>query len=390
MHKAFKYRLYPNKAQAEAMEQLLEVHRRLYNAALAERKDVYEAEGRTVTHYEQNKTMARVRREHPELTGMANQNSLQRTLKRLDLAFQAFFRRVKAGEKPGYPRFRGYGRFDSVTFTYPKNGAKLLEVERRVYFMNVGNVKIKLHRPVEGIIKTATFKKEAGKWYAVFSCDLPDPEVIPSTNPEVGIDMGLKAFLVTSGGESVQPPKYYQKAQQKLRRVQRAVSRKKRGGANRKKAVQNLSRLHAHVRNKRTDFHHKTARDMVDRFGLIAHESLNVKGMVRGNLAKSINDAGWSSFLTILGHKAEWAGVRVVAVDARQTTQTCSSCGGLPPEPIGLSVRKYSCVHCGYTGDRDHNAALNILARAKDTARTGPLGANQSGCAMDCPRITRA
>jgi putative transposase len=391
VQKAFRFRAYPNGEQAEAMTSLLETHRRLYNIALAERKCVYKAEQRTVTYKEQSAKL-KTERKSNLYPALCNFSSCQRTLKRLDRAFAAFFRRVKSGDKPGFPRFRGFGRFDSVDFTIG-DGAKLTDTGR-VYFQNVGEIKRKLHRPLEGVIKTATFQRHAGHWYVIFVCDIGEVTAQPSDNPAqanasircVGIDLGLKSFLVTSEAEAVDAPKLYRKAEAKLRRVQRAVARKKRGGKNRRKAVTALARVHAHVANQRKDFYHKTALSLVRRYGLIAHEDLNVRGMVRPlNLAKSTQDAGWSQFLAILSHKAECAGVEVVAVDPRHTTQACSRCGSLPPVPIGLSCRTYSCCHCGFTLDRDHNAAINILKRAG----TPPLGANVAGCGKRSLRSPR-
>lgn len=368
---------------------LLDTHRHLYNDALAQRKHAYETEKRTISYKEQSANLTQDRKVNPYLDA-ANFSSCQRTLKRLDRAMQAFFRRIKAGEKPGYPRFRGRGRFDSVEFTYG-DGAKLTK-EGRVYFgIHVGDVKIKMHRPIEGIIKTARFKKEADGWYVVFSCTLPDFDGEVNANPTIGIDLGLKSFFVTSKGEEVKPPKLYRKAQKKLKRLQRAVARKKRGGANRRKAVTHLARFSQHVASQRKDFHHKVALDLVRRFGKIAHEDLNVKGMIRGlSLAKSTYDAGWSGFIAILSHKAESAGVEVVAVNPRHTTQTCSHCGYLPVVSLTLKDRLYNCLHCGFSLDRDFNAAINIRNRAfcpeLNTARTEPLGVNQEGCLIDFPR----
>jgi putative transposase len=311
MQKAYKYRAYPTKEQEQAMLSLLDTHRHLYNDALSQKKHAYETEKRTITYQEQSARLTQDRKVNPYLAA-ANFSSCQRTLRRLDRAMQAFFRRIKTGEKPGYPRFRGYGRFDSVEFTIGE-GAKLTK-ESKAYFMGVGDVKIKRHRPIEGQIKTARFKKEADGWYVIFSCVLPDFEGEPSTNPTVGIDLGLKAFFVDSEGGEVKPPKLYRKAQKKLKRLQRAVARKKRGGSNRRKAVTHLAKFSQHVANQRGDFHHKTALDLVKKYGKIAHEDLNVKGMIRGlSLAKSCHDAGWSGFIAILSHKAESAGVEVVA-----------------------------------------------------------------------------
>ncbi len=376
MNKAFRYLLYPNREQSEAMTSLLNTHRHLYNSALAERKAAYETDKRTVGYQEQSAHLKTTRKENPYLA-LANFSSCQRTLKRLDRAFAAFFRRIKNGETPGYPRFRGYGGFDSVEFTH-SDGAKLT-ADGRAYFQSIGNVKVKMHRPVEGKIKTVTFCRQAGRWYVVFVCDVAEfvcdvaeTEAAQSNNPAVGIDLGLKSFFVTSNGEEVKPPKFYRKAQKKLRRVQRAVSRKRKGGANRRKAVQHLARVHQHVGNQRKDWHHKTALSLVQRYGLIAHEDLNVKGIARSRLAKSTHDAGWSQFLSVLRQKAESAAVLVVGVNPRNTTQTCSNCGCLPAVSLKLSDRVYHCAFCGFQADRDFNAAKNILCRAG----TPPLGAN--------------
>lgn len=358
------------------MISLLDTHRHLYNSALAERKGVYEAENRTVTYPEQSAKLKALRKTNAHLA-LANFSSCQRTLKRLDRAFAAFFRRLKSGERPGYPRFRGFGRFDSVDFTIG-DGAKLTK-EGRARFQNVGDVKLKLHRPVEGTIKTSTFQRHAGRWYVIFVCEVEQEITEPSENPAVGIDLGLKSFLVTSDGASVEAPKLYRKAQAKLRCCQRAVARKKRGGANRRRAIAILAQVHAHVANQRKDFHHKTALSLVRRYGVIVHEHLNIKGIVRSlRLAKSTHDAGWAGFLNLLRQKAESAAVSIVSVNPAYTTQTCSRCGCLPAVSIGLSVRTYSCEHCGFTLDRDFNAARNILKRC--TAGTLPLQANVVGC----------
>lgn len=255
----------------------------------------------------------------------------------------------------------------------------------RVYFQHVGSVKVKLHRPILGRIKTVSFTREPDGWHVVFSCELLDPQIEPSSAPAVGIDMGLKSFRVTSDGEAVEPPRFYRAAQKKLRRAQRSVARKKKGGANRRKAIRRAAKVHQHVAHQRQDFHHKTALALVSRWGLIAHEGLNVRGIARTRLAKSTLDAGGSQFLGILGHKAEEAGVRVVAVKPKNTTQRCSECGCLPLVPVTLSDREYHCASCGFVGDRDLNAAHNVLY----LARTEPLGVNQEGCLTDCPRSLR-
>ncbi|MCA1730853.1 MAG: transposase [Actinobacteria bacterium] len=360
MKKAFNYRLYPNRSQAEALDAMLETHRRLYNDALAERRDVYESEEHTVSYDEQSGKLKEARRSDPHLVA-TNFSSTQATLRRLDRTFKAFFRRVKAGEASGYPRFKGRDRFRLVEFPSYGDGCRLKE-NGRLYLQHIGHIKVKLHRPVEGKIKTVSVKKSCGKWYAIFVCDIGDaPEPACDLEvPAVGIDLGSKSFFATSDGEVVEPPRYYRKAQKKLRRVQRALSRKKKGSNRRRKARERVARLHEKVAHQRRDFHHKEARKLVEQHGLIAHEALGVKSIARTRLAKSTHDAGWAQFVNILAAKAEEAGVRVVAVDPRNTTQTCSNCGDLPEVKKTLSDRIHSCSR-GYVTDRDLNAAQNIL-----------------------------
>jgi putative transposase len=337
---------------------MLETHRRLYNNALEQRKTVYEREGRTVTFKGQCASLTEARKSDPFLA-QTNAASCQATLRRLDKTFQAFFRRIKNGEKPGYPRFKGRNRFDTVEFRTYGDGCKLKG--DKVYFQHIGDVKIKLHRPIEGEIKTVSFKREINKWYVIFVCELPDAKPEPSALPPVGIDLGLKSFLVTSDGDSIDPPHFYRDAQAKLRRAQRYLARCKRGSNRRKKAKGRVAKIHKHIANQRLDFHHKLSRELVDSHGLIACEDLNVKGLARTRLAKSVNDVGWGSFLTKLQYKAEEAGVAVVKVDPQNTTQTCSQCGHIPDEKLTLNDRTYTCEKCGLVLDRDHNAALNIL-----------------------------
>jgi putative transposase len=337
MHKAFTYRLYPNREQASALEHTLELHRRLYNDALQWRKTAYEESGKSVKYGEQSAALKPLRFTSEYFAG-ANFSSCQHTLRRLNTAFQNFFNRLKKGENPGYPRFKGIGRFNSVRFTYT-DGCRLKD--RKIVLQYIGSMKVKWHRelPEDSRITSVTIRRKAGEWCAVFHLELPNVEIAPSANSPVGIDLGLKSFLVTSDGEFVDAPQFFRKAQKKLRVAQRALSRKKKGGRRRKKAVLKVAKLHHHIGNQRKDFHHKTAWKLVNQYGFIAHENLTVQGLSRGMLAKSVNDAGWGNFLDILRFKAECAGVRIVGVNPAYTTQACSGCGCLPDKKIGLSVR---------------------------------------------------
>jgi len=334
---------------------MLETHRRLYNSALEERRDVYETEKRSISYGEQSGILKATRKSNPYLA-KTNFSSTQATLRRLD---KAFFRRVKAGEVPGYPRFKAADRFRSVEFPSYGDGCRLKE-NGRLYLQHVGHIKVKLHRHIEGRIKTVCVKRSCGKWYVIFSCDLGDAPEISGEGLAVGIDLGLKSFLVTSDGGAVEPPRYYRMAQKRLRKAQRARSRKKKGSNRRRKARERVARLHEKTANQRWDFHHKEARRLTKRFGMIAHEALNVQGIARTHLAKSAHDAGWAQFLNILAAKAEEAGVRVIMVEPKNTTQACSRCGALPDIKKTLSERTHRCG-CGYTANRDVNAAQNIL-----------------------------
>ena len=341
------------------MAAILESHRALYNAALEHRRWSWHR-GVAISYGDQSAELKTIRRDD---AGMAacNFSSCQATLRRLDRSFRAFFRRLKAGEAPGYPRFKGRDRFDTVDF--PSHGDGCRFSGDRVTFQGVGSVKVKFHRPIEGAIKTVSFKREAARWFVIVSCDLGAAPPLDAGKPAVGIDLGLTSFLVTSDAQTVKPPRFGRRNQAKLRRSQRALARCQRGSKRRREAKERVARCHAKVTDQRRDFHHKTAKMVIDRYGTVCVEQLHVRGIARSRLAKSAHDAGWAQFLNILGSKAEGAGVRVVAVDPRHTTQICSDCGCLPAVPLGLSDRVYHCASCGYMGDRDLNAARNILRR---------------------------
>jgi putative transposase len=361
VRKAFKYRLYPTAQQEQSLAEMLTTHRHLYNRALAARKTAWEERQESVSYGQQSAHLKDERTTNPYLAA-TNFSSCQATLRRLDRAFQAFFRRLKAGAAPGYPRFKGQNRFHTLEFPAYGDGCKLEGA--LIYIQHVGHVKIKLHRPVEGTIKTVSFKRQVDGWHVVFSCELPDAEIAPSPLPATGIDLGLKVFLVTADGREIAPPQYYRKAQAALRRSQRAVARKQKGSNRRTKAVARLAKQYLHVANQRRNFHHQVARTLVSDYGMIAHEALNIQGIARSRLAKATHDVGWGYFLGILHSKAAGAGVQIIAVPPKDTTQQCSACGKLPATPEQrktLSDRVHRCLSCGYTADRDLNAAQNVL-----------------------------
>jgi len=353
MRKTYKYRLYPTAAQTTALEAQLGEACRLYNAALQERRDAYRTTGASLTYYDQANQLKAIRAEG--VCELANFSACQDILRRVDKTFKAFFRRVTAGQHAGYPRFKSRRRFDSYTFPSYGDGCRL--TDSMLYLQGVGHIKVKLHRPVNGSIKTVTVKREAGKWAVCLSVEY-EAEPRPETAAAVGLDVGLLSFATLSDGSTIDNPRCYWKAQAKLRRAQRRVARRKRGSHNRRKAVVLLQKAHAHVQNQRIDFHHKTARRLVNTYGVIAVEDLHVKGLASGMLAKSVNDAGWSAFINKLDYKAAEAGVRLVKVNPRGTSQACL-CGA--PVPKTLSQRWHQCEACGLSAARDHVSAQLIL-----------------------------
>jgi putative transposase len=364
IRRAFKYRLWTNENQERELGITLETHRRLYNQCLENRKTAYERDGKVLSYVAQAAWFTQECKTNPFYARL-NVHSAQQTIRRLDRSYANFFRRIREGtEKSGFPRFKSQDRFNSLTFNYPEraNGCRLIGDRFRV--QHIGTIRVKLHRPVQGKIKTATLKREAGKWYVIFSCELPSPEVKPSTLPVVGIDMGLTHFLTTSEGQHEPNPRYLKNELPALRRAGRSVSRKMKNGKNRKKAVVKLQKIHVRVRNLRREHHFQLACRLVRAHGLIATEGLDIQEML-GNrrFSRAIQDAGWGQFLSILKNKAESAGSEVVEVDPRGTSQRCSECQALVVKT--LRDRWHSCHHCGLELDRDVNAARNILARGK-------------------------
>jgi putative transposase len=291
-------------------------------------------------------------------------------LRRVDRTYHAFFRRVSHGETPGSPRFQGQSRYHS--FTYPQYGKGAVLDGGVLSLAKIGRIPVRLHRPLSGTPKTVTISKEADGWYACIVCADVPVEPLPPAGEDTGIDVGLKVFLITAAGEVVENPRPYRKAEQQLVRAQRRVNRRKRGSKRRKKAVGLLRRKHQQVQRQRRDFHHKTARALLKSYDTIYVEDLRVANLVRNHhLAKSISDAGWAAFRTILEGKAAYAGRRVVGVPPAYTSQDCSGCGERVLK--SLSVCTHICQRCGLVLDRDENAALNI--RRAGQARQAPTWA---------------
>jgi putative transposase len=380
LRKTFKYKLCPTAEQEGTLEFVLRRCRELYNAALEERREAWRMCHVSITVAGQSAQLPDIKQARPEYQDIHSQ-VLQDVLTRLDRAFQAFFRRVKNGEKPGYPRFKPGFRYDSFTYKQFGNGATL--DNGFLVLSKIGRIAVRWSRPLEGTPKTVTVRREADGWYACFSCADVPIKPLPLTGQETGIDLGLESFATLANGEPVENPRIFRVWEMRLKRVQRRVSRRAKGSHRRRKAVNLLARAHQHVRRARQDFHHKTALALVRQYDTIYHEDLQPANMVKNHhLAKSISDAGWSGFLAILSCKAGEAGKTVVAVPAAFTSQACSGCGVLVHK--GLSVRWHACPDCGTSLHRDHNAALNILRRGQELkvgpgmalqASTQPVGA---------------
>lgn len=353
MRKTYKYRLFPTEAQAQRLEAQLGEACRLYNAALQERREAYQQRGVSLTYYDQATQLKSIRAEGR--CALANFSACQDVLRRAEKTFHAFFRRVTTGQKAGYPRFKSRRRFASYTFPSYGNGCRLTAA--RLYLQGVGHIKVKLHRPVEGRIKTVTVTRACGKWYVCLSVEY-EATPLPGCETQTGIDVGLAVFATLADGTAIENPRYYQRAQARLRLAQRRVARRSRGGSNRRKAVALLQKAHATVKHQRADFQHKVARRLVNTYGVIAVEDLHISGLARGMLAKSVHDASWSHFINTLSYKAAEAGRQLVKVDARGTSQTCL-CGVAVRKT--LAQRWHQCPACGLSAARDHVSAQLIL-----------------------------
>jgi putative transposase len=356
--KTYKYRLKPTLQQEREFERVLLLCRHVYNAAVGERRMAWRLRGVSVTYYQQKAELHGIKEAMPEYAEV-NAQVLQDVVLRVDRTFQVFFRRVQAGETPGYPRLQGRDRYNS--FTYPQvgehGGARL--DNGLLVLSKIGRIAVRWSRPLEGVPKTVTINREADGWYACFSCADVPIQPLPAAGQETGIDLGLEAFATLSDGTRIFHPGWHRKAERALKTAQRRVSRRKKGSSRRRKAAQLLARAHQKVKRQRQDFHHKTALALVRANDVIFHEDLQTANILKNHhLAKSIADAGWSKFLSILSFKAECAGRSVVAVNPAFTSQRCSGCGILVAK--GLSVRWQTCPDCGTSLHRDHNAAKNI------------------------------
>jgi putative transposase len=375
MRKTYKYRLLANKPTFSRASEWMLLCQRLYNIALEQRIYIYRYNRETISCYAQSKQLPELKEAFPEYQ-LVGAQVLQDVIQRLDKAYQAFFRRIKNGDrKAGFPRFKSRDRYDSFTLTqamWKLNGKYLI-------IRNVGRFKLRLSRPIEGNIKTVTIHRAATcNWYVCFSCDkVLERELAPSVKT-IGIDVGIKSFCVDSDGHSEFNPAYFRHTEKQLKIRQRILCRRIINSNGRKDARILVAKAHEKVVNQRTDFLHKVANHYITNYGVIYIENLNISGMVKNHhLAKSISDASWSKFFELLSYKAEEAGRKVVKVPRFEpTSKTCSQCGAINHE-LTLADRQWVCRSCATSHDRDYNAAKNIH-RVGQTLQEQTYGSVQS------------
>ncbi|MGQ9579308.1 MAG: RNA-guided endonuclease InsQ/TnpB family protein [Candidatus Aminicenantales bacterium] len=354
MKKTFKYRLYPTKAVSNSAVQILDLCRIVYNLCLEQRQHLWQYHRKSISCFDQVKQLPELKKAFPEFNKVPSQ-TLQDVVERVDRAFQGFFRRIKAGEKPGYPRFKSPNRYHSFTLKQAgwKLSGNILEIRK------IGKFKIILHRPIEGKVKTVTVKRSlTGKWFALFCCDNVPIRPLPKTGKALGVDVGCENFLVTSDGLEIPNPRFLKRQETKLEQRQKRLSRKVKGSNRRLKAKRLIARIHEKLVNQRTDFHFKVANQLVKIADIIYMEKLKAWTSWRA-LNKSMRDAAWFNFFSCLRAKAEEAGREIREVPARDTSQICSGCGKTVQKE--LSDRRHVCPFCHLSISRDHNAARNIL-----------------------------
>ena len=378
-----KYRVFPSKEQERKLSDTLETCRFIYNSLVNDRVFQYETAKVSVSRYEQQKMFPKWSKNFPEVKAVHSQ-VLQNVAVRVDLAFRAFFQRVKEGKTPGFPRVKGKGQYDSIT--YPQSGFKV--GESSVWLSLQGRqtqVKAKLHRAVVGTVKTCTIRRYGTKWFVCFSVEQED-DFLPPSADAIGLDAGLNSFMALSDGTFIDNPRFFRNEEKALAKAGRKQAKTKKRSPARKKANKVLSRIHERIRNRRHDFVHQTARRLVNRYGVIAVEKLNVKNMLGNHcLAKSISDASWSMFRSVLTHKAESANREIISVNPAYTSQYCSVCGYRPDGLEGrtkkkLSDRWHNCPMCTASLDRDTNAAVNILNLALSNSLRGTSHAGITAC----------
>lgn len=365
MKKAFKYRIYPTKKQTSKLEETFELCRELHNAAIEERQNAYGSRAKSISYSVQQNQLPDIKKIRPEYKQIHSQ-VLQNVLDRVDKAFQSFFDRVKAGKKPGHPRFKSRDRYKSITF--PQSGFEI--VNSKVVLSKIGHIKMVLHRPVEGTIKTCTIKRmPTGKWFVIFTCEVV-PNRLPTSEQDIGLDAGLKNFATLSNGEVIENPGFFRQEEAQLAKAQRALSKAPKGTKERKEKKKVVARVYERISNKRENFCHQEARKIVNIYGIICVEALRILNMMQNEkLSKSIADAAWGMFFSCLDSKAEEAGRQFIQVPARYTSQECCICHNRKELTLADRIYKCSNPECNMVLDRDWNAAINILRLGLQSVR---------------------
>lgn len=397
VRKSFKYRIYPTKYQITNIENQFSMCRYLYNWSLKERIETYEKKQKSISYYDQANNLPDLKKEKPWFKGVYGQ-VLQQVLKRLDLAFQAFFRRIKEGDIPGFPKFKKKGEWDSIL--YPQYSER--PEDNKIAVSKIGEIKIKYHReiPENAKIKTLAITKEGFKWFACFSVEYPFECEHKCGNTIYGIDLGLIDFYYGSDGESISVPKFFRKSERKLQIAQRKLSKTEKRTPKYRKHLRIVQRIHYKIKCQRRDFLHKAANYLLTKADNIVIEKLNIQGMShrpkpkqddngsylkngaarKVGLNKSISDVGWYSFFLMLKYKAEVLGKKILEVAPHYTSQECSGCGNIVQK--SLSTRTHKCTECGLQLNRDHNAAINIKRLATQSLELIPksLRFQSEGC----------
>lgn len=403
--RSYKYELKPTMKQEVTVNNTLSTCRRLYNLGLEQRKKSYENGGWSINYSDQQSQLPELKQKHPEF-GNIHSQVLQNVMRRVDISMKNFFRRVKNNntdsgkkEKPGFPRFKGYGRYDSFAFPQYGRGCQIIGKNNDIIKLyNIGEIKFIKHREIEGIIKTVTVKREVDKFFVTFVAqqymEIPSPRQYTNIedldNKSIGVDMGLSNLATLSNGKKIEPPEYLRESAKKLTKHQRRLSKKQRyekeieitdkktkkeitkkvkvNSKNREKERIKVAKIHRKIVNQRKNFNHEASRLLVNNFDLIAFEELNIQGMVQNrHLAKSISDASWYQLQMFANYKAEWASKTVEFVDPKNTSQLCSKCGN--KEHLELKDRIFKCSKCGLEIDRDINASINIRNRSIEYQR---------------------